>query len=63
MALTKKEEKLLNFVLDLRNWRPPSYPQMRKEMKVKSNQSIFDFLKNLEKKGYLRKRGNKITIL
>jgi hypothetical protein len=61
--LTEKDRKLFDFIVDMRNWRPPSYPQMREYMGVRSNQAIRNYIVKLEKKGYLRFKRGKITIL
>jgi len=48
--LTNKQQKLLDFIQDKNNWRPPTYKQMREFMEVKSNQTIIDQLKSIGKK-------------
>jgi hypothetical protein len=52
-VLTKKQQKFLDFYEDKRNWRPPTMKQMREFMKVKSDQSIVEYLAVLKKKGRL----------
>ena len=51
-SLTSKQAKLLLFINNRKNWRPPTYDTMCEYMQVKSHQSIADYLRAIKKKGY-----------
>lgn len=53
--LTPKQRRFYLYLSDQRNWRLPSYSQMRKFLKVTSNQTVADYITALIKKGLISK--------
>lgn len=47
MANGNKEQKLIDFIKDLNNWRLPSYSVMCKHIGIKSKGSMFKLLKKI----------------
>lgn len=55
--ITKRQKDLLSIIYNYikNNGYPPTFEEMRNELKVSSNQSVVDLLAKLEKKSYLKK--------
>jgi len=47
----KSQNEFYAFLCDKKNWRPPSYSQMRAFLGVKSNQTIIERIARLKKSG------------
>lgn len=67
-ALTPRQKQLLKIIYQYVNTTgyPPSFEEMKEELGVSSNQSIFDLLNHLEKKKVIKKnksRARSITLL
>lgn len=58
--LTPKQEKVLDFIKNsVRKNLPPTIREIAKELGFSSTGTVRDYLKSLEKKGYLRRLNNK----
>ena len=57
--LTAKQKEILDFIKDtqLRSGAPPTLREIMKEFSFKSIGTVQDYLRLLEEKGYIRKRG------
>lgn len=57
--LTEKQKAILDFIKDtqLKSGAPPTLREIMKEFKFKSIGTVQDYLRILEEKGYIRKRG------
>ncbi len=56
-AVTPKQKRLLEVIYDFikHSGYPPTFEEMRRDLKVKSNQSVVDFLHKLEEKQIIKK--------
>jgi len=55
-SITDKQLKLYLFISNKDNWNPPTLSQMRKCLRVKSDESVVAKLKILRAKGLIRCR-------
>lgn len=57
--LTEKQKEILDFIKEsqLKNGMPPTLREIMKEFRFKSIGTVQDYLRILEEKGYIRKRG------
>lgn len=61
-SLTPKQKRVLEFIYDFMEGSgyPPSLADLREFLDVASNQSVLNFLKALEKKGFIKRQGGQI---
>ena len=62
--MTNKEEQVFKIIIDYikENGNTPSFRYIQKSLKYKSINSITQYLKSLENKGYIKKNNHKISI-